>query len=147
MVCLLLFNVLETQNAMKLDNIYSLSEPDCPSAKMIKTIRDLPSRYKDRFNSLKNDKQCDFRDLLWCLQNAFSEVDTKGTKFGSKRAFIFTNNDKPLCKDEQATVAKAKDMFDANIDIMVFPLSPNFQMATFYGGVCSLDMDELASSG
>ena len=133
LVCFILFNVLETRNAMKLDNIYLLSEPDCPSAKLIKTIRDLPLKFKNRFNSLKNNKQCDFRDLLWTLQSIFSEIDVKGTKYGSKRAFLFTNNDNPLCKDINATVQKAKDMLESGMEISVFPLSQNFKIKTFYG--------------
>eukprot|EP00483_Globobulimina_turgida_P011369 UN11391 len=95
LVCFILFNVLETQNGIGLANIYILSSPDSPSAKIIKQIRDLPLTYASKFNSLKNNKQCDFRDLLWVIQVTFSEIDHKGTKFGSKRAFIFTNNDEP----------------------------------------------------
>ena len=32
-------------------------------------------------------------------------------------------NDKPNCKDVNATVAKGKDMLDSGIEITVFPLS------------------------
>ena len=93
LVCFILFNTLETKNAMKLSNIYLLSEADCPSAKLIKQIRDLPLSFSTTLKSLKNNKQCDFRDLLWTLQNIFSETHVKGTKYESKGAFIFTDND------------------------------------------------------
>ena len=136
LVCFILFNTLETKNAMKLSNIYLLSEPDSPSAKLIKQIRDLPIIYNSKFKSLKNNKQCEFRDLLWTLQNIFSEVDVKGTKYGSKRAFIFTNNDCPLSKDSNATYAKAQDMLNSGMEISVFPLADNFTIKKFYN-VCN----------
>ena len=132
LVCIMLFNTLETKNAMKLSNIYLLSEPDSPSAKLIKQIRDLPITFSNKFKSLKENKQCDFRDLLWTLQNIFSEIDVKGTKYGSKRAFIFTNNDYPNCKDLNATKSKANDMLDSGMEISVFPLKDGFKVTKFY---------------
>ena len=132
LVCIMLFNTLETKNAMKLSNIYLLSEPDSPSAKLIKQIRDLPMTFSSNFKSLKENKQCDFRDLLWTLQNIFSEIDVKGTKYGSKRAFIFTNNDHPHFKDENATKSKANDMLESGMEINVFPLKERFNVKAFY---------------
>eukprot|EP01083_Nonionella_stella_P019293 53632_1 len=145
LVCFILFNVLETNNSMKLSNIYLVSEPNCPSASLIKQIRDLPITFNNTFNSLKNKKQCDFRDLLWTLQNIFSEVDIKGTKYGSKRAFIFTNNDDPVHKDVNATIAKAKDMLESGMEISVFPLSENFRIKHFYGNICTFNLDEMTT--
>eukprot|EP00484_Ammonia_sp_Unknown_P026483 CAMPEP_0197030270 /NCGR_PEP_ID=MMETSP1384-20130603/9537_1 /TAXON_ID=29189 /ORGANISM="Ammonia sp." /LENGTH=685 /DNA_ID=CAMNT_0042459585 /DNA_START=33 /DNA_END=2090 /DNA_ORIENTATION=- len=144
-VCFLLFNVLETKNAMKLSNIFLFSEPDVPSAKLIKSVRDLPLTFSSQFQSLKDGKQCDFRDLLWTLQNIFAEIDVKGTKYGSKRAFIFTNNDSPHHSDLSATKSKASDMLDAGIEIAVFPLVSNFQIKRFYGDICTFNMDELST--
>ena len=132
LVSIILFNTLETKNAMKRENIYLLSEPDAPSAKLIKQIRDLPSTFSSTFKSLKDNKQCDFRDLLWTLQNIFSEIDVKGTKYGSKRAFIFTNNDNPSYKDFNATTSKANDMLNSGMEISVFPLKENFKLKKFY---------------
>ena len=132
LVGLVLFNVLSSRNAMKLDFIHLLFEPDCPSAALIKKVRDLPATFRSTFKVLGGGKQCDFRDLLWAQQTMFSEVDVKGTKYGSKRSFIFTNNDRPEFKDRTATIAKSQDMLEAGIEINVFPLAPNFDFNAFY---------------
>ncbi|ETO22116.1 hypothetical protein RFI_15086, partial [Reticulomyxa filosa] len=69
------------------------------------------------------------------------------TKFGTKRVFFFTNNDKPWCKDENATIAKANDMSDAGIEMNLLALSEeDFDMSLFYDKICSMDVDELTSA-
>ena len=128
---IILFNSKTCKNGMNLDNIYVYSQPDTYSAKLIKNVRDLPNNF-DNIGSIGNKKECEFRDLLWCLQNIFSSVDAQGTKFGSKRAFIFTKNDKPYTKDFNQTKAKAQDMLDAGIEINVFPQTNEFKVKDFY---------------
>eukprot|EP00485_Elphidium_margaritaceum_P001641 CAMPEP_0202690952 /NCGR_PEP_ID=MMETSP1385-20130828/5809_1 /ASSEMBLY_ACC=CAM_ASM_000861 /TAXON_ID=933848 /ORGANISM="Elphidium margaritaceum" /LENGTH=693 /DNA_ID=CAMNT_0049346293 /DNA_START=27 /DNA_END=2108 /DNA_ORIENTATION=- len=145
LVCVVLFNVLGTVNALQLPHLLLFAKPDCPSAKLIKSVRDLPHTFHLERQSLKDGKECDFRDLLWLLQSIFSEIDVKGTKFGSKRAFIFTNNDAPSHKDGASTAAKAMDMLDAGMEITVFPLKAHFELKRFYDKICTFDLDEVTT--
>ena len=74
MVSILLYNTRDKKNSMNHKYIYLYNEPQVPSAKLIKNVRDLPLNILDDVGSLENKTQSDFRDLLWSLQNIFSQV-------------------------------------------------------------------------
>lgn len=147
LVSIVLFNTRDSKNPMNHNHIFLFSSPDNPNAQLIKNVRELPSYFHEKIGSLGKQKGCEFRDLLWTLQNIFTEVDVQGTKFGFKRVFIFTKNDNPCHKDRNATIAKAKDMLDAGIEINVFPLTVQhkFVIKTFYQDICTFDLDELTT--
>ena len=93
-----------------------------------------------------NSNKCDFRSLLWVLQSIFTTIDPNGTKYGSKRIFIFTMNDNPKSDDLNSTYQKSKDMLDTGIDINIFPLNKNFNMSKFYKNIIIFKEDEFIFS-
>ena len=81
LVGILLYNTRDSQNALSHKYIYVLSEPTVPSAKLIKRVRDLPLNVEEEVGALSDDTQCDFRELLWTLQNIFSTMYVKKIQF------------------------------------------------------------------
>jgi len=123
--------------------VYILQDLDAPDAKRILEIEELQ---KIDFRNEYGFGNYQFSDLLWCCSMIFSN---NNAKVGSKRIFLFTNEDNPHAgkpADQQAAKTKAKDLADLGMEIELFNMNKpkeKFDIDKFYADIITMEEDEI----
>jgi ATP-dependent DNA helicase 2 subunit 1 len=116
------FGTREKDNPSDLPNILLFADLDVPDADRILRLEQLlATDFVQRFGHA--DKEVPLGDALWTCSTIFGNCSVK---VGTKRVFLFTNNDNPN-QDSPALQAQAKqraqDLRQLGIQIELFPLN------------------------
>jgi Ku70/Ku80 N-terminal alpha/beta domain len=97
---------------------------------------------------------CNLSDALWTASSLFSSVNKK---FGTKRVFLFTNDDNPNKENavlQGKSQQRAQDLFDLGIQIELFAVeeggeeAPAFDVKKFYQEIISYsDVESFEEEG
>lgn len=131
------YGTKEKDNPSDLPGILVFADLDVPDAERILRLEELLSKdFSSRFGH--SDKEVSLGDALWTCSTIFGNCTVK---VGTKRVFLFTNNDAPNA-DQPNLQAQAKqraaDLRQLGIHIELFPLNRGnlpFLASKFYADV------------
>lgn len=115
---------------------YLLTDLDVPYASDVKRVRSLVEDDVEFQKLVKpSSEPVAMSNVLFCANQIFS---TKAPNFSSRRLFVVTDNDDPHRDNKElknASVVRAKDLFDLGVTIELFPISQGgreFDTSKFY---------------
>eukprot|EP00492_Amphilonche_elongata_P001056 TRINITY_DN1629_c0_g1_i1.p1 TRINITY_DN1629_c0_g1~~TRINITY_DN1629_c0_g1_i1.p1 ORF type:complete len:151 (+),score=19.06 TRINITY_DN1629_c0_g1_i1:51-503(+) len=121
-VSVILYNTKGTKVAKEFSkdvfkNLTELRDLQQPSASFIHDLKTISEQPPEPLVG----GQIEFQKVLEYCQNSIDYKDPNFKKFGYRRIFFFTRNDKPLVANIATTKVKAKDMRDSGVEINLFP--------------------------
>ncbi len=146
LIGVLLYNTVKDRNMAAFKGIYQLQKLDVPDAERIKEL-DKMGKSIDIFQSIIGSSQDEalMGNVFWTCSSVFGPLKKKS---GSKRVFLFTNEDSPHKTNiglQRAAKIRARDLADLGIFIELFSLSKTdhkFDLTTFYQDVLPIPVDE-----
>ena len=148
---IMLYATDKKRNVSGFDNIYVLQELDVPSAERILELEDIiagRTSIVQLCGHLKPNVAPNIGNVLWVASMIFGN---SAVKVGSKRVFLFTNEDDPLRNDAVArdlAKTRAKDLADLGIEVELFSISKpgsGFNFETFFIDIRRVDDDDASS--
>ena len=150
-------------NSNEFDNVYVLQDLDVPDAHRIIQLEDMGAagrgngaEYRDNIGGSVEAGTARLCDALWTCSTMFSAV---ATKVGTKRIFLFTNDDNPNATDpllQEQAQQRAQDLYELGIQIELFcvhekiggvdknGIAAGFDVSRFYQDVISYAEDDSA---
>ncbi|KAF9374594.1 X-ray repair cross-complementing protein 6 [Podila verticillata] len=151
LVGIVLYGTAKAKNANNFENIYVLQDLDAPD---VHKILQLESIENESFNfdeeiGTSNGKYT-LGEMFWTATNLFG---ASAQKVGSKRVFLFTNEDDPHRGDiglRSASKVRAKDLQEFGILVDLFDIDKpgeKFDRTLFYQDLLLHDTDENEDAG
>ncbi|RUS22756.1 hypothetical protein BC937DRAFT_87171 [Endogone sp. FLAS-F59071] len=148
LVGILLYGTEKKQNSTNFEHIYILQDLDMPDAQRIKEIEAVvnatgETKFHDEFGS--THEEFPLSEVFWTCTNMFS---ASAQKVGSKRIFLFTNEDSPHATNPElrnAAKIKARDLSEVGIRIELFNIDKpgqRFDFETFYKDIVDQDDED-----
>lgn len=134
-------------NVFNFDNIYVHQTLDIPEANRIKDLELMMKKGVSPFGSCAENLNefTDMSKVLWICQNLFSTVPSN---VGSKRVFLFTNQEDPTRGDSDLRnqcIERATTLVESDILLDVFALvakEDSFNQNKFWNHIVSGELDE-----
>ncbi|KAF9171993.1 X-ray repair cross-complementing protein 6 [Mortierella sp. AD010] len=136
LVGVVLYGTEKSKNANNFENIYVLQDLEAPDVSKIQQLESIDEKkisFDEEFGS-SNGKYT-LGEIFWTATNLFG---SSAQRVGSKRLFLFTNEDDPHSGDislRSASKVRAKDLQDFGIKIELFDIDKKdepFSRKTFY---------------
>lgn len=146
LIGVMFYNTAKDRNIANFKGIYQLQKLDIPDAERIRELEDFfknPELFQKAIGS--SDEEAVLGNVFWACSSLFGPLKRKP---GSKRVFLFTNNDEPHAGNvgmQRAAKIRARDLSDLGIFVELFELSKpgsQFNLACFYTDVLPLPLDE-----
>ncbi|KAF9431936.1 X-ray repair cross-complementing protein 6 [Entomortierella beljakovae] len=153
LVGVVLYGTEKSKNANNFENIYVLQDLEAPDVNKIQQLESIDEKkvnFDEEFGT-SNGKYT-LGEVFWTATNLFGG---SAQRVGSKRLFLFTNDDDPHSGDislRSASKVRAKDLQDFGIKIELFDIDKKaepFNKTTFYKDILidgSDDVDEEGTS-
>lgn len=146
LIGVMFYNTGKDRNVANFKGIYQLQKLDVPDAERIKELEDFvkdPSLFQRNISSATEETV--LGNVFWACSSLFGPLKRKP---GSKRVFLFTNNDEPHAGNvgmQRAAKIRARDLSDLGIFVELFELNrtgQQFNLACFYTDVLPLPLDQ-----
>ncbi|KAF9196946.1 X-ray repair cross-complementing protein 6 [Haplosporangium sp. Z 11] len=146
LVGIVLYGTEKSKNSNNFENIYVLQDLDTPDVHKIQQLEAIDDRsvnFDEEFGT-SNGKYT-LGEVFWVATNLFG---TNAQRVGSKRMFLFTNEDDPHIGDvslRSASKVRAKDLQAFGIKIELFDIDKpgeKFDRKSFYKDILVDEMDD-----
>ncbi|KAI8354817.1 SPOC like C-terminal domain-containing protein [Mortierella sp. GBAus27b] len=136
----------KSKNSTNFEHIYVLQDLDTPDVNKIQQLESIDDRsisFDDEFGTSNGKYR--LGEVFWTASTMFS---SSAQKVGSKRLFLFTNEDDPHAEDislRSASKVRAKDLQDFGIKIELFDIDKpdeKFSRRTFYKDILIDGVDD-----
>ncbi|KAG0207556.1 X-ray repair cross-complementing protein 6 [Mortierella sp. GBA30] len=160
LVGIVLYGTAKSKNSNNFENIYVLQEletPDVQKIQQLEAIEDSALTYTSTAESINFDEEYGtsngkytLGEIFWTATNLFG---SNAQRVGSKRLFLFTNEDDPHAGDislRSASKVRAKDLQQYGIKIELFDIdkpSEKFDRKNFYRDILLDSMDDEDEDG
>ncbi|KAG0238181.1 X-ray repair cross-complementing protein 6 [Mortierella sp. GBA43] len=146
LVGIILYGTEKSKNSTNFEHIYVLQDLDTPDVNKIQQLESIDDRsisFDDEFGTSNGKYR--LGEVFWTASTMFS---SSAQKVGSKRLFLFTNEDDPHAEDislRSASKVRAKDLQDFGIKIELFDIDKpdeKFSRRTFYKDILIDGVDD-----
>ncbi|KAG0296956.1 X-ray repair cross-complementing protein 6 [Dissophora globulifera] len=146
LVGIVLYGTSKSKNSNNFENIYVLQDletPDVNKIQQLESIDDKTIDFEEEFGS--SDGKYTLGEIFWTATNIFG---SSAQRVGSKRLFLFTNEDDPHSGDislRSASKVRAKDLQEFGIKIELFDIDKpdeKFSRKNFYKDILIDGIDD-----
>ncbi|KAF9967257.1 X-ray repair cross-complementing protein 6 [Mortierella alpina] len=151
LVGIVLYGTAKSKNSNNFENIYVLQELDAPDVQKIQQLESIDDKSLDFDEAFgTSNGKYTLGEMFWTATNLFG---SHAQRVGSKRLFLFTNEDDPHAGDislRSASKVRAKDLQQFGIKIELFDVDKpgeKFDRKNFYRDILMDSMDDEDEDG